>query len=67
MHGFEALEDDHIAALASLEEEKDTVRKYFGLLENTEKELDLVYQNLEGHPDKFKIIPCGFSQAKRGF
>ena len=67
MHEFEALEDDHIAALASLEEEKDTVRSYLGLLKNTEKELYLIYQNLEGHPDKLDIIPCGFSQAKDGF
>ncbi|TEB18465.1 hypothetical protein FA13DRAFT_1803473 [Coprinellus micaceus] len=67
MHEFEALEDDHIAALASLEEEKDTVGSYLGLLKNTEKELYLIYQNLEGHPDKLDIIPCGFSQAKDGF
>lgn len=62
-HNFEALEADHIAALACLEEEKDTVNHYVGTLRNVEKELFLIYQKLEGHPDELDILPGGFSQA----
>lgn len=62
-HDFEVLEEDHIAALASLGEEKATATSYLGILRNREKELALIYQNLEGHPDELDIIPGCFSQV----
>ena len=60
---FDALEDDHRGSLASVQEEKATATYYLGLLRNTEKELYLVYQNIENHPDHLDLIPGSFSQV----
>jgi outer membrane murein-binding lipoprotein Lpp len=62
-HEFDALEDDHRRALASLEEEKSTATRWLGLLRNREKELFIVYQNLEGHPDESDLVAGCFSQV----
>ncbi|KAJ3522681.1 hypothetical protein NMY22_g11783 [Coprinellus aureogranulatus] len=57
---FEALEDDHMAALASLEEEKGAVNDWIVKLKSCEAELIEVYRVL---PEDAKLKLPDFSQA----
>lgn len=59
---FDALETDHIRALAALQEEKETVVAYRGNLANAEIELSILRDKLPA--DEAAI--GGFSQARPG-
>lgn len=61
---FEAMEDDHMAALDCLREEKFTSQEYAGKLRDAEAEIELLHQSLPTKELGEDTLLGGFSQAQ---